>query len=79
MRDPGCAANRFVRSSETSARFPKKTDNLFSVAITRAKAALIVGGDPAAAKNAGVTYLGAFTGYVENLGRKRQVASVNVA
>jgi very-short-patch-repair endonuclease len=49
--------------------FLKKTDNLFNVAITRARAALIVVGDPAAAKNAGVTYLAAFANYVENLGR----------
>lgn len=49
--------------------FLKKTDNLFNVAITRARAALIVVGDPAAAKNAGVTHLAAFANYVENLGR----------
>jgi very-short-patch-repair endonuclease len=49
--------------------FLKKTDNLFNVAITRARAALIVVGDPVAAKNAGVTYLAAFANYVENLGR----------
>src|SRR6476619_8198245 len=41
--------------------FLRKTDNLFNVAITRARAALIVVGDPAAAKSAGVTYLAAFT------------------
>ena len=49
--------------------FLKKTENLFNVAITRARAALIVVGDPAAAKNAGVTHLAAFSNYVENLGR----------
>jgi very-short-patch-repair endonuclease len=49
--------------------FLKKTDNLFNVAITRARAALIVVGDPSAAKNAGVDYLAAFANYVENLGR----------
>ena len=49
--------------------FLKKTDNLFNVAITRARAALIVVGDPIAAKNAGITYLPAFANYVENLGR----------
>jgi very-short-patch-repair endonuclease len=48
--------------------FLKKTDNLFNVAITRARAALIVVGDPGAAKSAGVTYLAAFANYVENLG-----------
>lgn len=49
--------------------FLKRTDNLFNVAITRARATLIVVGDPTAAKNAGVTYLAAFANYVENLGR----------
>lgn len=55
--------------------FPKtvawleSTGNLFNVAITRARAALIVVGDPAAAKNAGVTYLSAFANYVEKLGQ----------
>lgn len=49
--------------------FLKKTDNLFNVAITRARAALIVVGDPAAAKNAGVSYLSNFVTYVEGLGK----------
>jgi very-short-patch-repair endonuclease len=49
--------------------FLKKTDNLFNVAITRAKAALIVVGDPAAAKSAGVSYLSNFANYVEGLGK----------
>jgi very-short-patch-repair endonuclease len=49
--------------------FLKKTDNLFNVAITRARAALIVVGDPAAAKNAGVSYLSHFANYVEGLGK----------
>ena len=49
--------------------FLKKTDNLFNVAIIRARAALIVAGDPSAAKNAGVDYLAAFANHVENLGR----------
>ena len=50
--------------------FLKKTDNLFNVAITHARAALIVVGDPSAAKNAGVDYLAAFANYVGNLKRK---------
>jgi len=53
--------------------FLKKTDNLFNVAITRARAALIVVGDPSAAKNAGVDYLAAFANYVENLGRSTRL------
>jgi very-short-patch-repair endonuclease len=55
--------------------FLKKTDNLFNVAITRARAALIVVGDPSAAKNAGVDYLAAFANYVEDLGRNPRVQS----
>jgi AAA domain len=56
--------------------FLKKTDNLFNVAITRARAALIVVGDPAAAKSAGVTYLAAFADYVENLGQNPRQQAV---
>ena len=56
--------------------FLKKTDNLFNVAITRARAALIVVGDPAAAKSAGVTYLAAFANYVENLGQNPRQQAV---
>jgi very-short-patch-repair endonuclease len=52
--------------------FLQKTSNLFNVAITRARAALIVVGDPTAAKTAGVTHLAAFANYVENLGRNPQ-------
>jgi very-short-patch-repair endonuclease len=52
--------------------FLKKTDNLFNVAITRARAALIVVGDPGAAKNAGVSYLSNFANYVEGLGNNQR-------
>jgi very-short-patch-repair endonuclease len=55
--------------AEGAIGFLKKTDNLFNVAITRARAALIVVGDPVAAKNAGVTHLAAFANYVETLGQ----------
>jgi very-short-patch-repair endonuclease len=55
--------------------FLKKTDNLFNVAITRARAALIVVGDPAAAKNAGVSYLASFANYVETLGQNSRQAT----
>jgi very-short-patch-repair endonuclease len=55
--------------AEGAVGFLKKTDNLFNVAITRARAAMIVVGDPAAAKNAGVAYLSAYANYVETLGQ----------
>ncbi len=49
--------------------FLKKTDNLLNVANTRARAALVVVGDSAAAKNAGVAYLASFANYIETLGQ----------
>jgi very-short-patch-repair endonuclease len=57
--------------------FLKGTGNLFNVAITRARAALIVVGDPLAAKNSGVAYLAAFAEYVENLGRNSRHKSIS--
>lgn len=54
----------------------KKTGNLFNVAITRARAALIVVGDPDAAKTAGVSYLASFVDYVENLARNHHQSLV---
>lgn len=52
--------------------FLKKTGNLFNVAITRARAALVVVGDPAAAKTSGVSYLADFAEYVDGLGANRR-------
>lgn len=52
--------------------FLKKTGNLFNVAITRARAVLIVVGDPVAAKASGVSYLEAFAEYVDGLGKNHQ-------
>jgi hypothetical protein len=62
--------------TDGAVNFLKKRDNLFNVAITRARAALIVVGDPAAAKSAGVTYLAAFADYVENLGQNPRQQAV---
>jgi very-short-patch-repair endonuclease len=45
------------------------------VAITRARAALVVVGDAAAAKASGVTYLADFASYVENLGQNSRMRS----
>lgn len=55
--------------SEGAVGFLRRTDNLFNVAVTRARAALVVVGDPTAAKDAGVTYLSAFASYAIDLGR----------
>lgn len=46
--------------------FLKKTGNLFNVAITRARAALVVVGDFGAAKNSKIEHLSAFASYVED-------------
>ena len=50
--------------------FLKKSGNLFNVAITRARATLVVVGDFGAAKNSGIEHLSAFAGYVESLNNK---------
>lgn len=47
--------------------FLKKSGNLFNVAITRARATLVVVGDFGAAKNSGIEHLSAFAGYVERM------------
>jgi very-short-patch-repair endonuclease len=47
--------------------FLRKTGNLFNVAITRARATLVVVGDFGAARNSGIEHLSAFAGYVERL------------
>ena len=47
--------------------FLSRNGNLFNVAITRARAMLLVVGDKSAAMNCGVEYLEAFARYVDNL------------
>lgn len=47
--------------------FLKRTGNVFNVAVTRARAGLIVVGDKQAARNSGVSHLASFVGYVERL------------
>ncbi len=49
----------------SSLRFLGPNGNLFNVAITRARATLIVVGDKTAAKNSGVRYLADFADYVD--------------
>ena len=64
-----------VVSSETAdsaIRFLQKNPNLFNVAVSRARSALVVVGDLQAALNSGVDYLASFASYVSNLGRERQ-------
>lgn len=50
--------------------FLRNTPNLFNVAITRARAALIVVGDKGFASNCGVDYLASFANYVNSLNNK---------
>ena len=56
----------------TALGFLRSTPNLFNVAITRARAALVVVGDQSAALNSGVEYLSRFAEYVEGLGHGQQ-------
>jgi very-short-patch-repair endonuclease len=52
--------------------FLKKSGNLFNVAITRARAMLIVVGDRVAAASSGVEYLAAFAKYVEEIDKAKE-------
>ncbi len=68
-----------VFSPVVSAGFPdgagiflRNNPNLFNVAITRARAALIVVGDRQAAANSGIEYLARFAAYAGELGMRSQ-------
>jgi len=52
---------------DSSKRFLGKTRNLFNVAITRARAALVIVGDEGAARNGGIPLLTDFARYVSEL------------
>jgi len=54
-------------TGETTLRFLKANGNLFNVAITRARSALIVAGDARAALGSGVSYLASFAEYAREL------------
>jgi len=56
--------------SDGALRFLRSTPNLFNVAITRARAALIVVGDKSAALNCGVDYLARFVAYIDTIGNR---------
>jgi len=51
--------------------FLRAHPNLFNVAVTRARSALVVVGDLAAARESGVPYLSRFADYVVGLGRDK--------
>jgi very-short-patch-repair endonuclease len=53
--------------NDTAIRFLKGNGNLFNVAITRARAELVIVGDRQAALNSGVSYLAGFAEYVHDL------------
>lgn len=52
---------------DTALGFLRSNPNLFNVAITRARAALVVVGDHSAATNCGVDYLARFASYVDRV------------
>ena len=58
--------------TDNALRFLAANGNLFNVAITRARSALLVVGDKAAASSSGVEYLKRFVDYVEGLSNSRQ-------
>ena len=53
---------------DASNRFLGRTPNLFNVAITRARAALVIVGDHTSAKESSIEHLSSFARYVERLG-----------
>jgi very-short-patch-repair endonuclease len=57
---------------QNSLRFLQGNGNLFNVAITRARSALIVAGDINAARNCQVDYLAAFAAYAQTLEQQRE-------
>lgn len=60
----------FLGAPDGALMFLRSRPNLFNVAITRARAALIVVGDRQASLACGVDYLRAFAVYTESLGAK---------
>ena len=62
--------------SDGALGFLRSNRNLFNVAITRARAALVVVGDRSAALNSGVDYLSRFASYVAEA-RQQQVADID--
>jgi very-short-patch-repair endonuclease len=54
--------------SPGAVRWLRKTTNQFNVAVTRARAALVVVGDFDSAENSGIEHLSAFAAYVKRLG-----------
>jgi len=62
--------------SDSALGFLRSNRNLFNVAITRARAALIVVGDKHAALNSGIDYLSRFASYVDET-KRQQVADID--
>jgi very-short-patch-repair endonuclease len=58
--------------TDSALGFLRSNPNLFNVAITRARAALVVVGDKAAALNCGVEYLAQFASYTDKLRNQSQ-------
>jgi len=60
---------------DTALLFLRSNPNMFNVAITRARSALIVVGDHTAAMNCGVDYLARFASYIDRLRHGAQVTA----
>ncbi|MDD9868336.1 MAG: AAA domain-containing protein [Gammaproteobacteria bacterium] len=61
-------------ASKGAIGFLKSTPNLFNVAVTRARAALVIVGDRKMALNHGVDYLSKFSSYVDSVSDKYQLS-----
>ncbi len=57
--------------------FLKNTGNLFNVAITRARAVLIVVGDSSAIATCGISYMEKFSKYIQSLSDKKEETSID--
>ena len=62
---------------QSSLKFLKGNGNLFNVAITRARSALIVAGDINAARDSQIDYLSAFASYAQSLNAQRDQTREN--
>ena len=64
--------------TEGAVSFLKRTGNLFNVAITRARAALIVVGDNQASYNSGISHYKGFVEYVNQLQNREVFSTENI-
>ena len=58
-------------TTQGALQFLRRTGNVFNVAVTRARAGLIIVGDKSAARNSGVNHLARLASYVEGLSSRK--------